>query len=212
MIISEIFKSISGESWQAGYLAVFIRTYGCPLNCSYCDSRYACDSNEYTLMSVDQIMSVVNRMQCRRIIFTGGEPLIQRDAHELVVELSNAGYIVEIETCGAVDITDYLNIPNVYITMDWKSISSDMNDKMIPENLYKLREQDVLKFVVSNEEDLDDMVRIAADTYAQCFVSPVFGEIEPVDIVSYLMNNNLNDIRFQLQIHKIVWDKDKRGV
>ncbi len=212
MLISEIFKSISGESWQAGYLATFVRTYGCQLNCSYCDSRYACDSNEYTLMSVDQIMSVVEKMQCKRIILTGGEPLIQRGAHELVVELSNAGYIVEIETCGAVDITDYLNIPNVYITMDWKSISSGMNDKMIPENLYKLREQDVLKFVVSNEEDLDDMVRIAADTYAQCFVSPVFGEIEPVDIVSYLMNNNLNDIRFQLQIHKIVWDKDKRGV
>lgn len=212
MLISEIFKSISGESWQAGYLATFVRTYGCPLNCSYCDSRYACDSNEYTLMSVDQIISVVEKMQCKRVILTGGEPLIQRDARALVVELSNAGYIVEIETCGAVDITDYLKIPNVYITMDWKSISSGMNDKMIPENLYVLREQDVLKFVVSNEEDLDDTVRIAADTDAQCFVSPVFGKIEPVDIVSYLMNNNLNDIRFQLQIHKIVWDKDKRGV
>lgn len=212
MLISEIFKSISGESWQAGYLAVFIRTYGCPLNCSYCDSRYACDSNEYTLMSVDQIMSIVDQMQCKRVIFTGGEPLIQKDAHELVARLSSEAYIVEIETCGAVDIQEYLHIPNVYITMDWKSISSGMNDKMIPENLYMLREQDVLKFVVSNEDDLDDMVRIAAETDAQCFVSPVFSEIEPVDIVSYMMNNNLDDIRFQLQIHKIVWDKDKRGV
>lgn len=212
MLISEIFKSISGEAAQAGYPAIFIRAFGCPLRCRYCDSLYSVEGQDYDVMSVDEIVKIVDDLDCRRVVFTGGEPLIQKDAFELVTKLVEHDHTVEIETSGAVRFKEYLCLPNVTITMDWKSISSGMSDKMIGENLYDLREQDVLKFVVSSKEDMDAMVRVAAETKAQCFVSPIFGDIEPKDIVQYLLENHLNDIRFQLQIHKYVWSRDARGV
>lgn len=212
MLINEIFKSISGESWQAGYPAIFIRAFGCPLSCTYCDTEYSCKGDDFKDMSISEILDKVQELGGRRVVFTGGEPLIQKDATELVQALSDNGYIVEIETCGAVNFDSVRDIPNVYITMDWKSKSSGMNDRMLHDNLYRLRSCDVLKFVVSSKEDMDDMVRIAAETEAQCFVSPVFGKIEPKEIVEYIIANSLDDIRFQLQIHKFVWPVDMRGV
>lgn len=211
MRITEIFKSISGESIQAGYPAIFIRTHGCLLRCSYCDSMYAVTGEDYTDMSIDQILETVKALSGYRVILTGGEPLIQPDAFELVKELIAVGYSVEIETSGAVDISKYL-LPEVIITMDWKSPSSGMNDKMLQSNLSKLRDTDVLKFVVSTEEDLDDMAGISEQTQAECFVSPIFGKIDPRDIVAYLMKNDLNNVRIQLQLHKIIWDPDRKGV
>ena len=212
MLINEIFKSISGESWQAGYPAIFIRAFGCPLSCTYCDTEYSCKGDDFKDMTISEILDKVQELGGRRVIFTGGEPLIQKDATELVQALSDNGYTVEIETCGAVNFDSVRDIPNVYITMDWKSKSSGMEDRMLAENLNKLREVDVLKFVVSSEEDMDTMTKIAAMTKAQCFVSPIFGDIEPRQIVEYLMSHNLNNIRFQLQLHKFVWPVDMRGV
>lgn len=212
MLINEIFKSISGESWQAGYPAIFIRTFGCPLRCSYCDSTYAIEGSDYTDMSIPEIMTEVEKLDCRRVILTGGEPLSQKDHMELINTLVKEGHTVEIETSGAVPIDDVVGLDNVYVTMDWKSKSSGMQDKMLGANLYKLRETDALKFVVSTKEDLDDMVHIACVTKAQCFLSPIFGDIEPKEIVEYVLDNNLNDIRCQLQLHKFIWPSDMRGV
>ena len=155
----------------------------------------------------------------KRITFTGGEPLIQKDAKELVDKLLDEGFEVNIETNGAVLIKGFVyfrnrNMTKLMITMDWKSPYSGMRDKMIEENLKDLRSIDVLKFVVATKEDLDDMKNIleSNDIYCNIFVSPVFGKIEPFEIVNYLKQNNLQNTRIQLQIHKLIWDKNMRGV
>ena len=216
MKINEIFYSISGESIAAGYPTVFVRTFGCPLRCAWCDSLYAVEGTDFKEMSVDEIISEVDKYHCKRVILTGGEPVIQKDFNELLNGLFAKDYHVEIETSGAVDLSEI----HVYredadkctVTMDWKCPSSGMTDKMIESNLGKLTSDDVLKCVVGSLEDLDEMKRVSLFTSAHVFVSPVFGMIEPKDIVDYLLRNELTDIRFQLQIHKFVWSADKRGV
>ena len=220
MKVNEIFKSISGESIEAGRLAIFIRLFGCQLACSYCDSTYACYGDDYVEMSISEILHKVNELHCNKIVLTGGEPLLQVDSYDLIYELVKSGYSVEIETNGAVDLfklryeTDILlDYPDkVIVTMDWKCPSSKMRHKMIPSNLSELRPTDVLKCVVGSKEDLDEMKRVSTLTAAQVFVSPVFGQIEPKDIVQYMIDNELNDVRFQLQIHKYVWPSNMRGV
>lgn len=212
MLISEIFYSISGESVNAGYPTVFVRTFGCNLRCSYCDSMYAVTGRDFKEMTVDEVFDEIEKFKCYRVILTGGEPLLQKDIMDLIIRLNENEYCVEIETNGAVDVGEVCNWGGVIVTMDWKSPSSGMNDKMIESNLTNLHASDVIKFVVGSKEDLDEMKRVLPKTRARAFVSPVFGEIEPKDIVQYLLDNHLNNVRFQLQIHKFVWDKDKRGV
>lgn len=215
MRISEIFCSIDGEGPRVGLLATFIRTHGCILRCSYCDSMYAVEGDDYKDMSVEEIMEDVanfDHLTNKRITLTGGEPLIQPKAPTLIAELSKNGYEVQIETCGAVNYTKYLAMDNVFVTADWKCSSSGMSDKMIREQIKYLRPIDVLKFVVGSEEDLLEMKEISSETAAQIYVSPVFGKIEPKKIVEFMQERELFDVRFQLQIHKIVFDPMARGV
>lgn len=224
MKINEIFLSIEGEGKRTGLPAVFIRTFGCQLCCPYCDTQYACKGEDYKEMSVDNIVDEVLTYGVNRVTFTGGEPLIQPDADELINRLRVEGIEVNVETNGAVPLMDSAFRSNSYFyTMDWKSISSGMSDKMIPDNLYKLGEQDVLKFVVSTEEDLNQMKDIlsqlekellsyGAKIEFQVYVSPIFGEIEPKELVEYVLKNHLNNVHVQVQLHKVIWDPDKRGV
>lgn len=226
MLISEIFSSIEGEGIRSGYLATFIRTYGCNLRCNYCDSMYAVDetidlfgNKNFRQMTVQDIVNECKHIGNKRITFTGGEPLIQKDAKELIGELLDNHFEVNIETNGAVPIKDFVyfrnrNMAKLIVTMDWKSPYSGMRNKMIEENLIDLRYFDVLKFVVATKEDLDDMKNILENNniYCNIFVSPVFGKIEPFEIVDYLKQNNLQNTRIQLQIHKLIWDKNMRGV
>lgn len=215
MFVNEIFTSIEGEGIRMGYPVTFIRLYGCNLNCSYCDTRYSCEGQDGTEMSVSEVIEKAKEAGVNRITLTGGEPLIHKNVEELVDGLVNKGFEVNIETNGSVDIYPYIKKENVILTMDYKSISSGMADKMNHQNLKYLRNQDVLKFVVRNKEDLDDMKRII-ETYttpsSNIFVSPVFGQIEPVEIVNYIKENKLNNCRVQVQLHKIIWEPTKRGV
>ena len=226
MLISEIFSSIEGEGIRTGYLATFIRAYGCNLRCKYCDSMYAVDetidlfgNKNFKQMTVQDVINECKHIGNKKITFTGGEPLIQKDAKELIDRLLDEGFEVNIETNGAILIKDFIYFRNrdlskLVITMDWKSPYSGMRDKMLEENLKELRPIDVLKFVVANKQDLDDMKKIikSCDLYCNIFVSPVFGKIEPFEIVDYLKQNNLQNVRMQLQIHKLIWKPDMRGV
>lgn len=215
MKINEIFCSINGESAKAGLRTVFVRTYGCiaPF-CSYCDTRYAIEGGEFTEMSVEEIIAKVDSYCCSRVTLTGGEPGLQSDAVDLVRELVADGYEVEIETNGAVDISPYVEMDpeRVLVTMDWKCPSSGMNQLMLKDNLDLLRYTDVIKFVVADQKDIDEMDRISGLTAAETYVSPVFGKIEPRELAEYIINNQLNDTRLQLQAHKIIWDSNMRGV
>lgn len=224
MLISEIFKSIDGESLRTGELSTFVRGIGCPLRCKYCDSQYTWQKEDSSKeMSVQEIVDKCLELDCTNITFTGGEPLIQKDADELITSLAESGFDVSIETCGAVDFTNrewfLRNNPNVWVCADYKCYESGMNNKMLSlEKFAQLRDRDVLKFVVGSEKDLDLARSII--TYLRenncncyCYLSPVFGMIKPVDIVDYMLKNNLNNkVRFQVQLHKIVWDPNMRGV
>lgn len=214
MLVNEIFSSIEGEGIRAGYPVTFIRLYGCNLHCSYCDTRYSCEGGEFTRMTVDEILDKVADLGFHRVTLTGGEPLIHRDVNELIMALLKAEYEVNIETNGAVYIAPYTHYKKLIITLDYKSISSGQNSEMWLSNFPLLRKHDVLKFVVGTREDLDDMRRIVTFNNLTCniYVSPVFGKIEPKEIVEYIKEHKLENCRLQLQMHKYVWPPQQRGV
>ena len=212
MRVVEIFKSIDGEGIRAGYPVTFIRLAGCNLRCSYCDTKYSYDSLIYKNETIYDIMEEVDKLGCNRITLTGGEPLIHNNVQELIETLTDNNYEVNIETNGSVDIKKYTKNKNVIITMDYKCPSSGMEDKMLLKNLSSLRTKDVLKFVVGSKEDLNKCKQIIKDTKAQVFISPVFGNIEPKEIVKYILDNNMYNCRVQLQLHKFIWNPEERGV
>lgn len=219
MKVNEIFYSIEGEGIRAGYPCIFIRLYGCNLNCSYCDTRYSCEGNDYEELSINLILKELRQYKCKRVTITGGEPLIHKDVLDLIAELTRANYQVNIETNGSVELSALDEYPSikrekVIVTMDYKLPSSGMENCMQTINFPMLRPWDVLKFVVGNENDLKRMKQLL-DKYkitSHVFVSPVFGQIEPSDIVYYVISNELTRVRVQLQLHKFIWDPQKRGV
>lgn len=223
MRVSEIFASIEGEGIRAGYPAIFIRLFGCNIRCTYCDSQYACTGNDYKEMTVQDIVNAVHEFDDQyhisRVTLTGGEPLLQEpEVYELIEVLTTQDYEINIETNGAVSIQNVMTTgdpENIIVTMDWKSVSSGMSEFMLVDNLQYLRKQDVLKFVVGTNEDLDQMLSVLnrfPDLPCSIFVSPVFGQISPATIVEYMLSHKLSDVRIQIQIHKYIWDPNMRGV
>ncbi len=214
MKVVEIFKSIEGEGTRAGFPTTFIRLYGCNLRCSYCDTRYGYEGTDYTEMTIAAISEYVRELGIRRVTITGGEPLIHTDTEKLVRSLVSNGCEVNIETNGSIDISPYISDPNILVTMDWKSATSGMKNKMLLSNLKLLRPQDVLKFVVGSERDLNDMGILLWGRGLTCsiVVSPVFGKIEPRQLVEFILACRLFDCRVQVQLHKIIWSPNTRGV
>lgn len=215
MKVIEIFDSIDGEGIFTGCLSTFIRLSGCNMRCSYCDTRYAFSGG--TDIQVSDIVSKAEQIGNKHITITGGEPLIHNDVKSLVDALCDSGFIVNIETNGSVDVREFQR-ENTVITMDYKTISSGENSKMRKERLEQLRKCDVLK-IVCNESDFDDIKRMLKSTEisASIFISPIFGEIEASNLVEFakeLRNRNIsrNDMRVQVQLHKVIWDPQKRGV
>ena len=215
--IVEIFKSIEGEGSRSGRICTFIRLAGCNLRCSYCDTQYSFNVNDAKKMTVEDIIAEVQALDCYTITITGGEPLLYREVNEdLVPRLLDLGYRINIETNGSLLIKDVKRKPydSLMFTIDWKCPSSGMNNKMLTTNLDQANHNDVIKFVVGCYEDLMEMKRVIHNynTRAQYYVSPVFGQIELEDIVEFLKDNHLHNVTMQLQIHKIIWDVNKRGV
>lgn len=220
MKVNEIFASIEGEGSRAGYPAVFVRLHGCNLRCSYCDSMYAVTGQDYVEMTVEEIVDSVSLYHIPRVTLTGGEPLIHKDVIMLIDELSTIAE-VNIETNGAVDLQKFIEDAErhcyrnkIMFTMDWKSISSGMQDKMIPTNISYLTSSDVLKFVVSSVKDLKQAEHVIKYLEPKCqiFISPVFGQIEPKQIVQYMQAAKMHNCRIQLQLHKFIWSPDTKGV
>ena len=209
--VNEIFKSIEGEGIRTGLPCTFIRLYGCNLCCKYCDTRYSCENKEFTLMSKDEIVNKVKELGGSRVTITGGEPLLDLFLNELIIALRKEHIEVNIETNGSLDIQWCLAD---IITMDYKTSASGMEDRMMLSNLKALKETDVLKFVVGSKHDLDTMKRVIKEYEPECriYVSPVFGMIEAHELVEYVLENNLDNVTVQVQLHKIIWDPNKRGV
>lgn len=227
--VSEIFYSIDGEGSRTGAPAIFIRLFGCNLDCSYCDSVYACkqiDPIPFKTMTIDEIVLAVETYSpCKCITLTGGEPLIHKPVAELVDKLRDAGFWVNIETNGSVDLRAFIeqlaeperkSSMDYFFTMDWKSISSRESGKMLASNLEVLTTNDVLKFVVGSNEDLEQMKSVLEHNFelidSQVYVSPIWGKIAPSDIVAFVLENNLVYAKVQVQLHKIIFDPNQRGV
>ncbi len=223
--VAEKFVSINGESRRAGELAVFIRFVGCNLNCSYCDTAWAIPGDApHEIMSLEKLLEYADTSGVTNVTLTGGEPLLQKGIEDLTAELIGRNHKVEIETNGAVSIkgmkelSDSLNLTDeLSITLDYKCPSSLMENRMLMDNYDYLRSYDTVKFVVGNKADLDRAKEISEKYRLRgkgimIYFSPVYGMLEYKEIVEYMIENKMNNIRFQLQQHKIVWNPDARGV
>ena len=209
--INEIYYSIQGESTKAGLPCVFIRLTYCNLRCTYCDTEYA--FYEGKDMSIEHILTVVKKFNCKLVELTGGEPLFQKESIELMKRLSDDGFEVLLETGGSLPIKDVDE--RVKIIMDLKCPSSGMMKKNLYSNIDDLKLSDELKFVIGSREDYDWTIEILKkyNLIKKCSVlfSTVFGKLEPVTLVNWILEDNL-DVRFQLQMHKFIWEPDTKGV
>jgi 7-carboxy-7-deazaguanine synthase len=213
--LSEIFFSVQGEGIRAGMPCTFVRLHGCGLRCSYCDTPYALDhrvGGEWR--SFEEIAAEVRKYPTRFVEFTGGEPLEQPEVHQLIRELLDEGYTVAVETGGHIDISTC--DPRVIRIVDLKTPSSGMMKRNNYQNIQHLTRQDEVKFVCGSHEDYEwsrDIIRQydLPNRVAAVLISPVFGQIEPVELVNRILEDGL-DVRFQLQMHKFIWEPDRRGV
>ena len=217
--IAEIFESINGEGTLAGQLAFFIRFTGCNLNCSYCDTKWAnVPDAKYTEMTADEILDQVKKSGIKNVTVTGGEPLIQQEIIPLLETLCWDGRYVEIETNGSADVSEVVKIKGERpaLTMDYKLPASGMESHMRTENFALLEKKDTVKFVAGSRADLERALEIIREfrltERCSVYISPVFGEIEPAEIVDFMLENKLNGVNVQLQMHKFIWDPNAKGV
>ncbi len=216
--VAEKFVSINGEGPRAGELAVFLRFCGCNLDCGYCDTRWANSADvKYDLVSAEDLVAFVRSTGVKNVTLTGGEPLLQADIAQLIELLGESGAQVEIETNGSVPLKNIVSLaPRPSVTADYKLPSSGMEKFMLSENFSYLTLQDAVKFVVGDERDLARAEEIinGYGLIGRCrvYFSPVFGKINPEEITEFMKERKLNGVRLQLQLHKIIWKPDMRGV
>ena len=215
--VTEIFHSIQGESTRAGLPCTFVRLTGCPLRCVWCDTAYAFHGG--TRLTLDEVMREVEGKGCRLVEITGGEPLVQPGAALLARRLVDEGYMVLIETSGALDVGAL--DPRVHRIMDLKCPGSGEEHRNLWSNLDHLTHRDEIKFVVAGLEDfewaervirerlLDERVR--AGTLGALLVSPVWGLEGLEDLAARILASGL-PVRFQTQLHKHIWGPDRAGV
>ena len=210
--VTEIFASIQGESTTVGKPTVFIRLTGCPLRCQYCDTAYAFSGGEW--MQFEEITSKVASHNLKHVTVTGGEPLAQKSCLNLLRKLCDQDYVVSLETSGALDISEV--DPRVIKVMDIKTPASQEANKNNWQNLHYLREQDQVKFVICNQSDYMWAKNIVAEHQLQDRCEVLFSPMmevadsdmdifEAKHLAEWIVQDHL-DVRFQLQVHKILWD------
>ena len=210
--INEIYYSIQGESTWVGLSCVFVRLTFCNLRCNYCDTEYAFYEGKNRTLS--EIQNAVATFRCRLVEITGGEPLLQKNVLPLMATLCDSGYAVLLETSGAHDISKV--DPRVHRIMDLKTPGSGEVDKNLWSNIDHLTPRDEVKFVMGSREDYEwsrnkvQQYDLPSRCHAVLF-SPIFGRIDPRQIVEWILADKLN-VRFQLQMHKFIWSPTQRGV
>ena len=222
--LAEQFVSINGEGQRAGELALFLRFTGCDLRCDWCDTMWANEKNApFTPMSPSQLAEIaekaIEKYGVKNVTLTGGEPLLQERLPELCGELAKLDLNVEIETNGSVPLKPFLEKcqgsgARPSLTMDYKLPSSKMEKHRCTENFKYLQKTDTLKFVCGSNNDLERAAEVLSEFKPECMVylSPVFGRIEPADMVEFMKERKLGKVRLQLQLHKFIWDPEMKGV
>jgi 7-carboxy-7-deazaguanine synthase len=203
--ITEIFYSLQGESNTVGIPTVFIRLTGCPLRCAYCDTAYAFTGGKK--IGIADIISHAEQYGTQYITVTGGEPLAQPACFELISQLLDKGFIVSLETSGAIDVSAV--DPRAVKVMDLKTPSSGELSKNIYQNIHFLNTKDQVKFVIGNDEDyVWSKAALAEYELLGCceiLFSPVMGEQDPTELAEKILQDRL-PVRFQIQLHKLLWD------
>lgn len=221
MRVIERFLSLDGEGPTMGELALFIRFAGCNLRCRWCDTTYSWDDSiAGEELSPQDIYAYIQASGIHNVTLTGGEPLLQQDILPLLQQLSqDQQRIIHIETNGAIDIAPFqqqCSSANIHYILDYKLPDSLMEEQMCLANLQQVGAKDVYKFVISSERDLHRAITLVNQYQlaqrCQVYFSPVREEINPLTIVEAMKAEKLNGVRLQLQLHKLLWPKEMRGV
>jgi 7-carboxy-7-deazaguanine synthase len=215
--ITEIFHSVQGESTWAGLPCTFIRLTGCPLRCVWCDTEYSFHGGEK--MSLDAILDRVRGIGTPLVEITGGEPLIHRNAFLLADRLLEEGYTVLVETSGAVDVSPL--DPRVHRIMDLKCPGSGEESRNMWSNLDHLTARDEIKFVVAGRADYEwarDVIRsrgldarVQRGELRALLLSPVWESMDFRELAEWVLEDRL-PVRYQIQLHKIIWGANVHGV
>ena len=207
--LTEIFYSLQGETRTTGLPTVFVRLTGCPQRCVWCDTEYAFSGGEK--WTLDAVLDEVGKYNARYVTVTGGEPLAQPNCWPLMKALCDQGYIVNVETGGAMDIAGIDE--RVSIVMDLKAPGSAEEHNNRLENIPLLRANDQVKFVLADRKDYD-WARFMLDSHqlaqrvSDVLFSPVQGQLAPRDLADWIVQDRL-PVRFQIQLHKLLWDDAK---
>lgn len=209
--INEIFYSIQGESSTVGYPTIFVRTTGCNLRCTYCDTKYSYFDGSF--LSLNEIIQTIKSFSTKYVCITGGEPLLQKSTHELMHYLVKNDYNVSLETSGSKSIEAVH--PQVRIILDVKTPDSGASDSFLFKNLKLINQNTEFKFVICSENDFEWAVSFCRqheiDQKYQVLFSPSYGVIKEKWLAEQILKNNLN-VRLQLQLHKYIWLPETRGV
>jgi len=212
LTVNEIFHSIQGESTRVGQPCVFVRLTACDLRCSWCDTPYA--FYEGTKRSLDEVVNEVERYDCPLVEITGGEPLLQEDVYPLMQTLADRGRTVLLETGGHRPID---RVPSSVIRIvDVKCPASGESEKNCWQNLDTLRPHDEVKFVIADRADYDFAREVIArhalaGRVAAILFSPVHGVLGPRTLSEWMLADHV-PARLQVQLHKIIWSPETRGV
>jgi len=211
--VTEIFRSIQGESTHAGRPCTFVRLTGCPMRCVWCDSEYTFSGGEH--YSIDDILVQVEAFGCKLVEVTGGEPLAQKEAFNLIQRLCDEDYEVLIETGGYVSTADV--DPRAKIILDIKCPASGEEPRNDWSNLQRLRaDKDEVKFVIADEGDWTYAKRIIQENDLEAraraiLISPAWGQVDLRQLAAWVAESGMK-IRMQLQLHKYIWGPDVKGV
>ncbi len=209
--VNEIFFSIQGESSHAGRPCAFVRLTACNLRCTYCDTAYA--FYEGTERTIDEIVAEVVAFPCNLVEITGGEPLLQTPVHDLIRELLGLRKTVLIETGGALDVSAV--DPRAILIYDIKCPDSGMAGNNRWENIALLKPVDEVKFVIGSADDYrwskGKIAEYRLTERHQVLFSPVWGDLEPRKLAEWILTDGLN-VRVQIQLHKVLWGAETRGV
>ncbi|MCR6663565.1 MAG: 7-carboxy-7-deazaguanine synthase QueE [Luteimonas sp.] len=205
--ITEIFLSLQGEARDAGWPTVFVRLTGCPLRCQYCDTAYAFHGGEWR--DIDAIVAEVQAHGVRHVCVTGGEPLAQKRCLQLLSRLCDAGFVVSLETSGAIDIAHV--DPRVSRVLDIKTPGSAEVHRNRWENLALLTPHDQVKFVVCSRVDYewsrDILLQYRLHQCCDVLFSPSKSELSPTELADWIVADRL-PVKFQLQLHKLLWNDE----
>lgn len=212
VVVKEIYLSVQGESSHSGLLCSFVRLTGCHLRCTYCDSEFAFRGG--TRMKNAEVVEQVKALRAPLVEVTGGEPLLQPGVYPLMEALLAEGLTVLLETSGAIDVR--LVPPSVHKIVDMKTPSSGESDRNDYRNFDSMNANDELKLVIGDRADYDWAKALVAkhhllDRPFELLFSTVFGKLHPRELSEWIIEDRL-PVRFQLQLHKYVWDPNARGV